>query len=324
MREKQKQLLDLILSVQTAYIALKGKDSPHERLRIFETILTNVIAISDSEYGFIGEILKKPDGKPYLKTHAITNIAWNDETRAFYEQNVVNGLEFTNLDTLFGHTIRTGEQVIANDPASHPASAGIPKGHPPLKHYLGVPLFSGQELIGMVGLANKHGGYTQNDVDTLNIVFTTIAAIIDSIRYQRKNDEMLHSQTVHLTAMTDATHWLDSVLRMLPLGIMTVTQRGEIHTVNKAVCMIFGYSELELVGQDISMLIPDMTKSDHAAKQAAFFYGVQSKDRKMMAMGRDVVGLGKDGSRIPLEIGLSLIQSESGEKFAIASIKDIT
>ena len=72
---------------------------------VFNTALEDLLDVSDSEYGFIGEILQR-GGVPYLKTHAITNIAWNHETRRFYNENVRNGLEFTNLDSLFGVTIR--------------------------------------------------------------------------------------------------------------------------------------------------------------------------------------------------------------------------
>jgi hypothetical protein len=54
----------------------------------------------DSEYGFIGEIKYDDEGAPFLQTHAITNIAWNASTQAFYEENVESGLIFTDLDCL--------------------------------------------------------------------------------------------------------------------------------------------------------------------------------------------------------------------------------
>ncbi len=66
-----------------------------------------------------------PEGAPYLKTHAITNIAWNDETRKFYELNAPEGMEFHNLKTLFGAVMTTGRPVIANEPANDPRRAGL-------------------------------------------------------------------------------------------------------------------------------------------------------------------------------------------------------
>ena len=90
---------------------------------VFDLLLKEVLALTQSEYGFIGEILHEQN-VPYLKTHAITNIAWSRETREFYRENVRAGLEFRNLDTLFGVTIRSGQMVIANDPANDPRRGG--------------------------------------------------------------------------------------------------------------------------------------------------------------------------------------------------------
>ena len=46
-----------------------------------------MLKLTDSGYGFIGEVLRTPENAPYLKTFALTNISWNEETRAFYDQN---------------------------------------------------------------------------------------------------------------------------------------------------------------------------------------------------------------------------------------------
>ncbi len=59
----------------------------------FDLLLSSLLRTTESEYGFIGEILTDGDGSPYLRTHAITNIAWNAETRAFHDENVASGLE---------------------------------------------------------------------------------------------------------------------------------------------------------------------------------------------------------------------------------------
>ena len=76
--------------------------------------------MTQSDYGFIGEILNDSDGAPYLKTFAITNIAWNKETKKYYEENAPDKMEFHNLETLFGAVIKLGKIVILNDPAYAP------------------------------------------------------------------------------------------------------------------------------------------------------------------------------------------------------------
>jgi hypothetical protein len=90
--------------------------------------LSQLLHVSGCEYGFIGDILiDEETGLPYMKTRAVTNIrffncynemcyalplidlySWSRETQEFYEANIHTGLNFKNLNTLFGWTIKTG------------------------------------------------------------------------------------------------------------------------------------------------------------------------------------------------------------------------
>ena len=60
-------------------------------------MLATLLHVTQSAYGFVGEIRHDDDGEPYLKAHAVTNIAWNEETRRLYAENPAQGLEFRNL-----------------------------------------------------------------------------------------------------------------------------------------------------------------------------------------------------------------------------------
>ena len=203
-KRKQRQTLDLISKVQSSYIS--GKNDNNRESEVFDTILSKILELSKSEYGFVGEILHDENGSPYLKTHAISNIAWNEETKKFYEDNAPNGLEFKNLDTLFGYTIRTGELVITNEPEKHPASSGLPEGHPSLDSYMGIPILSNNTLIGMVGLANRKDGYYEEDYTSLQPVFSTIETIINSVREvadRKRAEEALKHHRDHLQEMID-------------------------------------------------------------------------------------------------------------------------
>lgn len=147
-------------------------------------LLDYILTSTQSEYGFIGEVLYDEHNRPYLKSHAITNIAWNEETRKHYDQFVSDGLEFRNLDTLFGQTL-TGQKVyIANDPKNDPKSGGIPHGHPAMNTYIGIPFFKNDRMMGMMGLANKPGGYTMSDVEGVKPYLITASSIIENFRHE--------------------------------------------------------------------------------------------------------------------------------------------
>ena len=152
----------------------------------FGQMLAFLIEVTASEYGFIGEVLHRPGGKPCLKTCAITNIAWDDDTRAFYEQNAPSGLEFDNLNTLFGAVLTTGETVVANDAANDLRAGGVPSGHPPLDTFLGLPLFHAGEMVGMCGLANREGGYDERIIKTLTPILATCASFVHAHELDRQ------------------------------------------------------------------------------------------------------------------------------------------
>ena len=97
-KKKTEEMLHTISEIQNQFIINLSPEI------IFSSLLDKLLALSESEYGFIGEVLYKAN-KPYLKTHAITNIAWNAKSRETYEKFAPN-LEFNNMNTLFGAAIR--------------------------------------------------------------------------------------------------------------------------------------------------------------------------------------------------------------------------
>ncbi|ODA44412.1 sensory box histidine kinase/response regulator [Thermodesulfovibrio sp. N1] len=176
---RQQKLLMAITRAQQNFIANMDISST------FKNMLTDILAITDSEYGFIGEVLLTPNGQPYLKTHAITNISWDDETRRLYEEKASEGFEFYNLKTLFGATLTSGDVVISNDPLNDPRRGGLPKGHPPMNAYLGLPIKFADKLVAMVGIANRPDGYDYNIVNFLQPLLNTIGQLLEAHHNQR-------------------------------------------------------------------------------------------------------------------------------------------
>ncbi len=155
---------------------------------LFSVLLEELLSLADSEYGFIGEVLRTAEGQPYLRTHAITDITWNEETRALLAEHAPT-LEFRNLKTLFGHVMTTGKPVIANDPAHDPRTGGFPPGHPPMQAFLGLPFFHGGVMTGMVGVANRPGGYDEALVAYLQPFLRTTAQLVEGFRGRRLRGE---------------------------------------------------------------------------------------------------------------------------------------
>ncbi|MBI3773263.1 MAG: response regulator [Gammaproteobacteria bacterium] len=230
----QHHQIKAINNAQSRFI--RGGD-PRE---LFEQLLPEILALTGSEFGFIAEAIQDAEGKPYLKFYAQTNIAWDEATRTFYEQNAPQGLEFRNLNNLFGHVILSGEIVISNDPAHDPRSGGTPQGHPPLKSFFGVPIYFGERLIGMVGLANRPQGYDQAMVDLLQPIMNTYAQLFDAI------DKGRERKRAGLD-LKRANSFMAGLVENLQAGLLVEDEMGEIHTVNQTYCDMFGKGDLPLM-----------------------------------------------------------------------------
>ncbi len=177
------ELLECIRHAQC--LCIQGLDAR----TLFSELLENLLTLTNSAYGFIGEVFRRADGTPYLKTRAITNIAWDKATKELYHKHALRGLEFTNLNSLFGHVITHGKPLISNDPAQDPRRGETPPGHPPLERFLGLPLKSGTRLVGMVGLANRPGGYDPALIDYLSPMLGVCAGMIEVYRQRQNNLE---------------------------------------------------------------------------------------------------------------------------------------
>lgn len=205
---------------------------------LFKKMLDKVLAITSSEYGFIGEIITR-EGAPLLKTYAITDISWNEETAALYKKYEAQGMEFTNLNTLFGYTIRTGEVVISNDPANDSKRGGLPKGHPALNHYLGIPVKDNNNvMIGMIGIANKPGGYSESDLLFLEPMISLTAAYISAIKDSEAKQFFSGTLDLYKKAIDDH-------------AIVSVTDvNGNIIYVNEKFCELSKFTSAELIGKN--------------------------------------------------------------------------
>jgi hypothetical protein len=113
---------------------------------------------------------------------------------------------------------------------------------------------------------------------------------------------------------------LRAAVECSPSGLLMVDADGRILLVNAEVERLFGYTREELLGRPVETLVPAQLRAPHAGYRSGFFS--QPKTRAMGA-GRDLFGLRKDGTQVPVEIGLTPVVTEEG-LFVISSIVDIS
>jgi len=246
----------IIGRVQSRYIRAAA---PRE---VFEPLLTDLLQWTNSEYGFLAALLHDEHGAPFLRIEVLTDIAWNDVTRALVERHQRGGpqdaLEFHNLKTLFGAAITSGEVVISNDPATDPRRGGLPSGHPAMNAFLGVPLFHGGEMVGQLGMANRAGGYDQALVDHLQPLFTSVAAIFGAVRAER-------ARSAAEQALREQQAQLQTTFDLAGVGIVQIGLDGTPHMVNQRLCELLGRTR----EQQLAMRSEDVTHPDDLPTEMA-------------------------------------------------------
>ncbi len=113
---------------------------------------------------------------------------------------------------------------------------------------------------------------------------------------------------------------LRTVIEAAPNAILMVDERGVMVLVNAEMERLFGYARSELLGQPVEMLLPERVRGHHARFRENF---LRNAEMRPMGVGRDLFGRRRDGSEIPIEIGLSPLQTSEG-LFVLASVTDIS
>ena len=105
-----------------------------------------------------------------------------------------------------------------------------------------------------------------------------------------------------------------------PSAMIMVNAEGRITLVNTQAEIVFGYAREELIGHSIELLVPELFGSHHLGYPDAYFG--DARDRRIGG-GQELPGRRKDGSEVPLEIGLNRIHTSEG-LLVLASIIDIS
>ena len=106
-----------------------------------------------------------------------------------------------------------------------------------------------------------------------------------------------------------------------PDAILQVDKQGRIVLANRTAEQLFGYTRAELLDLNVDSLVPEASRAGHPKRREDFLHAGVS--RPMGAAGVELFARRKDGSRVPVEISLSTIQSEAGPNVA-AVIRDVT
>jgi PAS domain S-box-containing protein len=197
--EQTNRLLRAVSEIQLKFI--RGSDS----LAWWAEMLQTFLDVTDSEYGFIGNVDHDSDGTPSVRIQAIRNLAHDQESRA-HDSSVAEGLALQDPNTLIGEFLRTGKLLISNNSEQDQRDVGLPEGGPGLTAIMVIPLRVNDKLIGIVGIANRPRGYDAELANWLNPLCATSATLIMATQDQRGRQVATEGRNF----LTTKSPWKDS------------------------------------------------------------------------------------------------------------------
>jgi len=169
---------------------------------------------------------------------------------------VVNPQTCYQLDKtgIWGEAVRQRRALIINDfQSAHPLKKGYPQGHVELLKFVTIPIFKGQRIVSVVGLANKETNYTETDILQISLLMDAVWKVIDNMKFE---EEKLNLTSQLLQAQ-----------KMEAIGTLA---GGIAHDFNNILGAIIGYTEIaaDSIPSD-SIAVGYLEKVAEASRRAA-------------------------------------------------------
>jgi PAS domain S-box-containing protein len=149
---------------------------------------------------------------------------------------------------------------------------------------------------------------------------TTIVALIVFLFINAINVALVAVLNWALNRVFAREQEVRALIETAPNGIVVVDGDGKVKLVNATAEKLFGYTRLELIGQNVEVLVPDRLVNVHQTLRNNY---MAAPETRAMGIGRDLNARRKDGSEFPVEIGLNAL-SRDGRHVVLATVVDIS
>jgi len=139
---------------------------------------------------------------------------------------------------------------------------------------------------------------------------TLFTAIVRDISERRRAEEALRESEGRLRAIVETA--VDSII--------TIDERGAITSFNPAATRMFGYQPEEVLGKNVNLLMPEPYHAEHDG----YLHNYRTTQiKKIIGIGREVIGRRKDGSQFPMELAVSETRLDERRVFT-GIVRDIS
>ena len=215
---------------------------------------------------------------------------------------------------LLGYMSRVKGPIRLKEMATHHASVGLPENHPPMKTFLGMPIFHRDEHVGNIYLTEKEGGqeFTQEDEDMAAMFAAQAASVIsNSRRYEAEH-----------RAKAD----LETLLNISPIGVIVFNaQNGELAYLNQEILRMMG--GLEIPEQALGNIFETLSFRRADGREISYMDlpAARVLQNAETVRAEEIVIQAPSGKSIATVINAAPIFSNSGEIVSVVSVvQDMT
>lgn len=287
---------------------------------VFGNLLDEFLDLTDSGFGFIGEVLSADGGAPYLHMHVLTTRAPGVSGSAPAARVEAHGSVPHNLDGLVEACLRERAPLVVNVPAADPRADGIKGGGASPVTFLGLPIQHAGRLVGIVGLANREGGYDEAVADYLYPLAAVAANVIDALHVrarQRTAEAALDDERERLGR---SERLLAGIVNAAGEAVIVSDLAGRIVSFNPAAEQMFGRTQASVIGRPVEILIPRADRARHAQYLRTWSH---LPSRKATGRWRRETAMRANGDSFPIEIFNTVVE-RADDQLLVALIRDLT
>lgn len=122
------------------------------------------------------------------------------------------------------------------------------------------------------------------------------------------------------SALRESNLRLQAIIETAVEGIITINEQGIVESINPAACRIFGYTSQEIVGRNISVLMPSPDREKHDEYLSNY---LRTGQAKIIGVGREVIGRRKDGRLFSMDLSISEVRLRTGRVFT-GFVRDVS
>ncbi|QTL05175.1 PAS domain S-box protein [Aquabacter sp. L1I39] len=172
-------------------------------------------------------------------------------------------------------------------------------------------------VLGLLLLANT--GSDPVPVDWSVLTLLLVAGLGTAILGERLRRTRFDAAARDRALLAREAH-LSSILDTVPDAMIVIDERGNMQSFSTAAERLFGFSSSEAVGRNVSILMPNPHRDAHDSYLGRY---LSTGERRIIGIGRVVVGQRKDGTTFPMELAVGEMRSSSG-RFFTGFIRDLT